>query len=279
MVTTSGFSSAPATRAILTLLVSGSIGASTLALKPYLPLKPIPHLWPYLQLWPVLVFQLAYTSSTELLFSCAILYQMRALERVWGSRKYASFILAITSVCMLATVSTGLVLKLFTAGWWGYIPAGMTATTIATVAVWRKEIPRLSGFKVLLDDDIRAIQAGTARGIDFSDKWTMYVLAGQLAFSQFPYALLPALVGWVVGNAWNDELVPSGLVRWRVPGWLVGEDSRTKRGRGQYEGLRRRLEEENQDGMRAVSNGIAQGTPVQQRGFLGNVGRYFTSSS
>lgn len=283
MVTTSGFTSTPTTRALLALLVSSSIGASLLSLKHYLPLKPTPHLWPYLQLWRSLTFQLAYTSSTELLFAAAIIYQLRVLERIWGSRKFASFITATWGLCMVGIVGLGLVLKVLSAGWWGYIPSGMTGVVVAMVAVWRREIPRLGGFKILLEDDERRIQAGVASGLDFSDKWTVYMLTAQLALSQFPYGLLPALVGWVVGNAWREELVPASLVRWRVPGWVVGEDGQGKRsGRGQYEGLRRRLEEENQDGMREVSEGMARrsgGNEEERRGFLGGVGRYFTSGS
>lgn len=282
MVTTSGFTSTPTTRTLLALLLATSIGASVLSIKHYLPLKPIPHLWPYLQLWRVFTFQLAYTSSTELLFSAAIVYQLRVLERLWGSRKFASFIVAASALCMVGIVSLGLVLKILSGGWWSYIPAGMTGTVIACVAVWRREVPRLGGFKILLENDERRIRAGTARGVDFSDKWTMYVLAAQLALSQFPYGLVPAFVGWIVGSAWREELVPAGLVRWRVPGWLVGEDSSAKRrGQRQYEGLRRRLEEENQDGMREVSSNMANGGAAQEdrTAFLGGVGRYFTSGS
>lgn len=282
MVTASGFSSAPATRISLALVVSASIGASILNLKPYLPLKPTPHLWPYLQLWRILSFQLAYTSSTELLFSAAVLYQMRVLERIWGSRKFASFIVASYGLCMAGIVGLGLLLKVLSIGWWGYIPSGISAVVIATVAVWSREIPRLGGFKVLLDDDTERIRNGTARGFEVTDKWTTYLLAAQLALSQFPYGLLPAFVGWIVGNAWTEELVPAGLVRWRLPGWVVGEDSKGKRrGQQQYEGLRRRLEEENQDGMREVSEGMARQGDNQddRRGFLGGVGRYFASGS
>ena len=277
MVTASGFSSTPVTRTLLAILTSTSIGASVLAIKHYLPLKVTPHLWPYLQLWRILTFQLAYTSSTELLFAAAVIYQLRSLERIWGPRKYASFILAITSLCMLGTAGTGLVLKVITAGWWSYIPSGATGLVIALVAVWRKNVPRLGGFKILVDEDPAAIQAGTARGIDFSDKWTVYMLAAQLALSQFPYGLLPAAVGWIIGNAWNDELVPSGMVRWRAPAWIVGEDGTRKRA-GRYEGLRRRLEEEHQDGMREVSSGMTR-EGAEPRGFIGGIGRYFTSGS
>jgi len=282
MVTASGFTHTPATRAFLTLLVLSSIGASVLSLKPYLPLKITPHLWPYLQLWRIATFQLACTSSTELLFSAAVLYQMRVLERVWGTRKFASLVLAGYGLCMVATVSLGLVLKIMTVGWWGYIPSGPSALIIAIVVVWRREIPRLGGFKILLDDDDQRLRAGTARGIEVSDKWTIYMLAAQLALSQFPFGLLPAVVGWLVGNTWVEELVPAGLVRWRIPAWVVGEDGHRKNGRGHYEGLRRRLQEEDRDGMREVTTGGATAADPSQdgrRGFLGGVGRYFTSGS
>lgn len=282
MVTTSGFTSAPATRGVLVLLVSTSIGASVLSVKHYLPVKPVPHLWPYLQIWRIATFQLAYSTSSELLFAAAIIYQLRVLERIWGSRKFASFLVATYGLCIAGTVALGLVLKVLSAGWWGYIPSGMTAVVVALVAVWRREIPRMGGFKILLDDDEQRIRAGIARAIDFSDKWTMYLLAAQLALSQFPFGLLPALVGWVVGNAWTAELVPSGMIRWRVPAWVVGEDSGGKRsGQRQYDGLRRRLEEENQDGMREVTQGVSRrGTgQEEQRGFMRGLGRYFTSGT
>lgn len=283
MVTASGFSSAPATRISLTLIVAASLGASILNLKPYLPIKPLPHLWPYLQLWRVLSFQLAYTSSTELLFSAAALYQMRVLERLWGSRKFASFLVASYGLCMAGIIGLGILLKILTLGWWGYIPPGMSAVIVATVAVWSREVPRLGGFKILFDDDIESIRRGTARGLDLTDKWTTYLLTAQLALSQFPYGLLPAFVGWVVGSAWTEELVPVSLVRWRVPAWVVGEDNKGKRRGQQFEGLRRRLEEENQDGMREYTNSeqVRQGASDQddRRGFLGGVGRYFASGN
>lgn len=282
MVAASGFTHTPATRAFLTLFVSSSIGASILSLKPYLPLKIVPHLWPYLQLWRIATFQLAYTSSTELLFSVAILYQMRVLERLWGTRKFASFVLAGYGLCMIGIVSASIVLKILSIGWWGYVPSGPSALVIAIVVVWRREIPRLGGFKLLLETDDQRLRAGTARGVELSDKWTIYMLAAQLTLSQFPFGLLPAVVGLLVGNAWVEELVPGGLVRWRIPAWLVGEDGRHKAERGHYEGLRRRLQEEDRDGMREVTTGgTATMNPDQvgRRGFLGGVGRYFTSGS
>ena len=78
--------------------------------------------------------------------------------------------------------------------------------------------------------------------LTFSDKSTTYLLAFQLAFSQFPGSLLSAVVGWVIGWAWRVEILP-GAGSWRVPWWMVGlEDGRKRRGDGErYEELRRRM--------------------------------------
>ena len=88
-----------------------------------------------------------------------------------------------------------------------------------------------------------------------SDKSTTYLVAAQLALSQFPSSLLPAITGWIVGTAWRAELLP-GLSPasngFRIPAWLVGE--RERRGgtpsaasegeRERFEDMRRRLEGE-----------------------------------
>ena len=55
-----------------------------------------------------------------------------------------------------------------------------------------------------------------------SDKSTTYLVAAQLALSQFPASLLPAFVGWAVGTAWRADILP-GSRSWRVPAWIVGE--------------------------------------------------------
>ena len=57
---------------------------------------------------------------------------------------------------------------------------------------------------------------------------------------------IAAGVGWAVGYAWRNEVLPNS--GWRVPAWMVGEKgtpgSASRSGDGGYEGLRRRLEGE-----------------------------------
>lgn len=314
MVTTSGFSHAPVSRFLILTTIASSIITSILDIKHHMPIRPTPHLWPYLQLSRILTFQLAYTSSTDLFFSTALLYQFRVLERLWGSRKYASFVAVILAVNVLLLPCLTIFLKGFTFGLWNYLPAGLTAVVFAALSIWSDEVPRLYRYKILTGKTPSAAEAteqndtatevaaaaaggggetGARRtsssaahqtptdppGVTFSDKSTTYFLAAQLALSQFPFQLVPALVGWALGSAWLGELLPGGLSRWRVPAWVVGESPKSKE-RGQYEGLRRRLEEEGSsaDGMRNVSDRVADRQDTARRGFGRQIVSYFTGS-
>ncbi|KAJ4525163.1 hypothetical protein HRR83_000834 [Exophiala dermatitidis] len=302
MVTTSGFSHTPVSRFLILGSVCSSILVAILDIKHLVPIKPSPHLWPYLQFSRLLTFQLAYTSSTELLFSVVLLYQFRVLERLWGSRKYASFVTVCFWLSVVLVPGLCLLLKTASLGVYNYIPAGLTAVVFAALSAWREEVPRLYRYKIVTggpkptttspsssssdDASSSAPQAQTQTqqlpGITLSDKSTTYLLAAQLALSQFPYQLMPAAVGWVVGSAWMGELLPGRLNTWRVPAWMVGETSKTKH-RGQFEGLRRRLEEEGSsaDGMRNVSDNVHQQQGAQddtRRGFGRQILGYFTGS-
>lgn len=98
-----------------------------------------------------------------------------------------------------------------------------------------------------------------------SDKSTTYLVAAQLALSQFPAMLLPSAVGWIVGMAWRAELLPGlspSATGFRVPAWIVGERERRSGAvngsaaeRERYEDLRRRLEGE----AAASSSGLEAG--------------------
>ncbi len=277
MVTTSGLSHTPVTRVALLVSIALSILAAVLDVQYLVPLKPTPHLWPYLQFSRLLTYQTAATSSTELLFATVLLYQFRVLERLWGSRKYASFLVVVWWLDVLLVPALCLLLKLATWGWYNYVPGGLTGLVFAGLSVWGDEVPRLARYKILVDGH-------TKGGVLLSDKSSTYLLAAQLALSQFPYNLLPAAVGWAVGTAWTGELLPAGLARWRVPAWLVGESARRKE-RGQFEGLRRRLEEEGSsaDGMRNVSDNVGGGgggggQESARRGFGRQILGYFTGN-
>lgn len=85
----SGFTDAPVARSLAYGLVLASILVSITDIKHYFYIQVEPHLWRYHQAWRLLIYQLCYTNSTEVLFAAMTLYNMRVIERLWGSRKFA----------------------------------------------------------------------------------------------------------------------------------------------------------------------------------------------
>lgn len=102
-------------------------------------------------------------------------------------------------------------------------------------------------------------------GLTFSDKSYRYLLAMQLALFQWPGSLFGAVVGWVVGYSWRNDLLPAILTHWRIPGWVVGVRTH-KRSEG-FEGLRRRLEGE--DSTTATATGAHVGAGAGARAGAG----------
>jgi hypothetical protein len=85
----SGFTNAPITQLLLLGIVGSAIVASLTDTKYFLWIEVRPHLLDYWQYWRLLTWQLAYTNSAEVLFAAMTFYQLRVIERLWGSRKFA----------------------------------------------------------------------------------------------------------------------------------------------------------------------------------------------
>lgn len=153
-----------------------------------------------------------------------------------------------------------LLLRPFTAGLFNYLPAGPTPIIFAVLAQYHAMVPHIYKLRMALTSQSPSTSED-AQGLTFSDKSLRYGLAVQLALFQWPGSLLGAAVGWVVGYAWRNDLLPGALTRWRLPGWMVGMRS-TKRSQ-EFEGLRRRLEGEN------VPSATATGAQGQEEGDAG----------
>lgn len=100
------FTNAPVTRLTVLGLVSTSIAASLFDAKHYFYIFIDTHLFRYRQFWRLLAYQLCYTNSTEVLFAAISLYNLRAIERMWGSRKYAVSASSPIVVCYSGLAST-----------------------------------------------------------------------------------------------------------------------------------------------------------------------------
>lgn len=85
----SGFTNAPVSRLLVICVVLFAFVASITDTKYYLWIQARPHLFDYWQFWRLFTWQLCYTNSTEVLFAAMTFYQLRVIERLWGSRKFA----------------------------------------------------------------------------------------------------------------------------------------------------------------------------------------------
>lgn len=151
---------------------------------------------------------------------------------------------------MYTTVITPLVLALvlrpLSFGTLKYLPSGPTAVIFALLAQYHASIPHTFKYRISTHGGSTSRQNTTSNNDDnatttnnnnnnskpsltllLSDKSTTYLIAAQLALSQFPASLLPAFVGWAVGIAWRADILPAS--RWRIPAWVVGEKETQRR--------------------------------------------------
>lgn len=149
-----------------------------------------------------------------------------------------------------------IVLRPLTAGLFNYMPAGPTPLLFAILAQYHAMVPHMYKYRVATSEAPPTNEPFA--GLTFSDKSYKYAIAIHLAILQWPGSLLGAIIGWVVGYSWREGLLPIALVRWRVPGWMVGLS--TQRRSAEFEGLRRRLEGEN------TATGVATGVQSQADG-------------
>ncbi|KAL2265208.1 hypothetical protein VTJ83DRAFT_6308 [Remersonia thermophila] len=269
------FASTPVTRTMVLGLVGSSIAASLFDIKHYFYISVGTHILQYRQTWRALIWQLCYANSSEVLFAAMTLYNLRVVEQLWGSRKYASFVLVtgmLTSI--LPPVLLTAVFRPLTWGVFDFLPAGPTPIIFAILAQYHAMVPHIYQYKVALSTGPPPSRTGgggggnsaeDVAGLVFSDKSTKYLMALQLALFQWPGSLLGAAVGWLVGQAWRSELIPGALTRWRVPGWVVGMRSVKSGGSDRFEGMRRRLESEGAS-TGATASGLQQQQQQQQAG-------------
>src|SRR5271170_3998863 len=84
-----GFKNTPVTKYFLTSLIASSTFTSLVTLKPYTHIQIVPHLLHQWQWWRIPIWMISYSNAGEVLFACLAVYNLRGLERIFGSRKYA----------------------------------------------------------------------------------------------------------------------------------------------------------------------------------------------
>jgi hypothetical protein len=233
------------------------------------------------------------------LFAVITFYQLRVIERLWGSRKFAvslyfahafhdhhanhhlqSFLLAtLPYTTLLPPLILTFGIRPLTFGHINHLPAGPTSILFALLANYYAAIPYTYRYKVsaFAPSEPNSSQSNTqnitsiwSRSLTLTSKSLSYLPPLQLALSQFPGSFLAAAVGWAVGTAYRRDLLP-GAAGWRIPGWMVGEEN--KKG---FEGLRARLDAERErEGGSGAATGILAGETGQggarQRRTLGEM--------
>lgn len=289
----SGFTNAPVSQVLVFGTVIGSLVASLTDTRYYLPIAVVPHIWGYGQLWRVLTWGWVWTNSTEVLFGVLGFYQLRVVERIWGSRKFLvgpsdtlawitksrnytnnapqSFIIAtLPYTTLLPPLLLTFVLRPLSFGYVNYLPSGPTAILFALLANYYAAIPYTYKYRIAPSTPSPSSTSPTqqatsiwSRSLTVTSKATSYLAPFQLALSQLPGSAIAAAVGWAVGTAYRRDLLP-GVQGWRVPGWMVGEEEEGKEG---FEALRVRLESERE----GSSTGILAGEGTVRRRTLGEM--------
>ncbi|EAT78196.1 hypothetical protein HBI56_214390 [Parastagonospora nodorum] len=268
----SGFTNAPVSQFLVFSTVIGALFATITDTRYYIHIAVVPHIWTYGQFWRFLTWQACFTNSTEVLFGVITFYQLRVIERLWGSRKFASFLLAtLPYTTLLPPLILTFAIRPLTFGRINYLPAGPTSILFALLANYYAAIPYTYRYKISAfapPEPSSSAQTATgiwSRSLTLTSKSLSYLPPLQLALSQFPGSFLAAAVGWAVGTAYRRDLLP-GASGWRIPGWMVGEEK--KKG---FEGLRARLDAERErEGGAGAATGIlagetGQGTARQRR--------------
>ncbi|KAI9892507.1 MAG: hypothetical protein M1814_001464 [Vezdaea aestivalis] len=170
------------------------------------------------RLWPLLTWPTVFSQPVEALFASALIYHLRVVERLWGSRKFAS-VLLIAWACTIVFLPAALIaLQYVTASALTYLPSGPAPLLYALLYQYHAAVPSTYTYYMIGSRD----QAGSNDRFTFTDKTLTYIIAAQLALSRFPYCLLPAFYGWTIGAIYRANNT-SAITRWRVPAWGYGK--------------------------------------------------------
>ncbi|PQE17022.1 UBA domain-containing Ucp14 protein [Rutstroemia sp. NJR-2017a BBW] len=171
-----GFADVPVTRSLVYAIILTSILVSVTDSKHLFYIQLDPHLLRYHQLWRMCVYQLCYTNSTEVFFGAMTWYNMRVVERLWGSRRFASFLLLCFAFTSLAAPILLLILRPLSLYTINYLPAGPTSLIFAVLAQYHAIIPHQYKYKVAATANPSMTEENFV-GITFSDKSAVMSLA------------------------------------------------------------------------------------------------------
>ncbi|KAJ2651375.1 hypothetical protein IW137_000665 [Coemansia sp. RSA 1287] len=202
-MTAGGLQGAPATKLwIYSVLIFSLVFAWSPAWRHALMrLRFVPHITRDWQIWRLASIQLGVATTTELTSTLVIVYRMRSVERILGTRKFAAFVFVAgvvgltLSVVLLAGARWMLPARIY--GAVNMVAGGPLVTVFACLAQYYMLVP---------SKRVRAL------GVTVGDKWLTYGLAANLLGES---AAVPALAGIMAGAVYAADV--AGLKQWRFP--------------------------------------------------------------
>ncbi|KAJ1912455.1 hypothetical protein H4219_005596 [Mycoemilia scoparia] len=197
-MSSSGFSGATVTKTWLLSLTALPIISSIVGLRPYIKLRIVPHITRKFQLWRLFTSATMFSSASDVFTGVLIIYNLRIIERLFGSRKYAAFLFVTGFVSKFLEVAISLILRQPRVN---NIVPGPFALIAALVYQYYQLVPATGIVNIF--------------GVNLSSKSGIYLLTAQLFYSRYPNSVAPALAGLAASMIYSSNI--ANLKQWRFP--------------------------------------------------------------
>jgi len=187
-------------------VAANSVLVHAFRLLPYLPIQLTPHLTVHYQFWRFVTAPVAFCSASEVMFGLMMAYNLRVVERHFGSVKFASMLL-VSSV-LVTCLEFGALLSGYQFGL-NTIPAAPYGVLFAVLYQYCMIIPATYKYRML--------------GVTCTDKSPLYFIALQMVAMRGCQSLVASLCGILVGILYRNDF--AGTRRFRFPGRLVSTAS------------------------------------------------------
>ncbi|GAA5954422.1 hypothetical protein JCM8115_004584 [Rhodotorula mucilaginosa] len=221
------FAGAPLSKALILSTVVLSVLAATASWQHHFHLSLVPHLTRDHQLYRLIAHHVAYANSSELLIGTLLLWQTcPGLERLFGTRKFASFLVMILAMSTVLDLAVLVLAWRISGGRFNTLPSGPFALVLALCYQSHRLVPTLYHFRLFHPV------------LTFSNRFPAYLLASLFVFSEPPLAsLLPSLVGIFASLAYSNNFLSTRDYRLprrlyhllgRFGASIFGDDARTR---------------------------------------------------
>ncbi|TKA53164.1 hypothetical protein B0A53_04020 [Rhodotorula sp. CCFEE 5036] len=221
------FSERTSAEALILSTVVLSVLAATASWQHHFHLSLVPHLTRDHQLYRLIAHHVAYANSSELLIGTLLLWQTcPGLERLFGTRKFASFLVMILAMSTVLDLAVLVLAWRISGGRFNTLPSGPFALVLALCYQSHRLVPTLYHFRLFHPV------------LTFSNRFPAYLLASLFVFSEPPLAsLLPSLVGIFASLAYSNNFLSTRDYRLprrlyhllgRFGATVFGDDVRTR---------------------------------------------------